>query len=85
MIISNTITGHKLNRKILWLSTRSYTVKNTSKKKNIYIYIVQGHSQTIYTAVADTEGLQWFQLETPLKERAPLIRDDWYREEQKSP
>ena len=37
------------------------------------------------TAVADTGGLQWFQLKPPLKERAPLIRDDWYREEQKSP
>ena len=35
--------------------------------------------------VADTGGLQWFQLKPPLKERAPLIRDDWYREEQKSP
>jgi len=32
--------------------------------------------------VADTGGLQWFQLKPPLKERAPLIRDDWYREEQ---
>ena len=37
------------------------------------------------TSVADTGGLQWFQLKPPLKERAPLIRDDWYREEQKSP
>ena len=35
--------------------------------------------------VADTGGLQRFQLKPPLKERAPLIRDDWYREEQKSP
>ena len=35
--------------------------------------------------VADTGGLQWFQLKpAPLKERVPLIRDDWYREEQKS-
>ena len=30
-------------------------------------------------------GLQWFQLKPPLKERVPLISDDWYREEQKSP
>ena len=30
-------------------------------------------------------GLQWFQLKPPLKERAPLIRDDRYHEEQKSP
>ena len=35
-------------------------------------------------AVADTGGLQWFQLKPPLKEHVPLIRDDWYREEQKS-
>ena len=35
--------------------------------------------------MADTGGLQWFQLKPPLKERAPLIRDDRYREEQKSP
>ena len=35
--------------------------------------------------VADTGGLQWFQLKPPLKERAPLIRDDRYHEEQKSP
>jgi len=34
-------------------------------------------------SVVDTGGLQWFQLKPPLKERAPLIRDDWYREEQK--
>ena len=37
------------------------------------------------STVADTGGLQWFQLNPPLKERAPLIRDDWYHEEQKSP
>ena len=36
-------------------------------------------------AVADTGGLQWFQLKPPLKKRAPLLRDDWYCEEQKSP
>ena len=35
--------------------------------------------------VADTGGLQWFQLKPPLKERAPLISNDWYRNEQKSP
>ena len=34
-------------------------------------------------AVADTGGLQWFQLKPPLKERAPLIRDDWYCKESK--
>ena len=28
-------------------------------------------------AVADAGGLQWFQLQPPLKERAPLISDDW--------
>ena len=33
-------------------------------------------------AVADTGGLQWFQLKPPLKECTPLIR---YHEEQKSP
>ena len=30
-------------------------------------------------------GVAMVSAETPLKERAPLIRDDWYREEQKSP
>lgn len=69
----------------MWLSTRSYTVKNTSKKKNIYIYIVQGHSQTIYTAVADTEGLQWFQLETPSERASALISNDRQYKKQKSP
>ena len=43
------------------------------------------HKVIVAITVADTGGLQWFQLEPPLKERAPLIRDDWYREEQKSP
>ena len=28
---------------------------------------------SVYCAVADTGGLQWFQLKLPLKERAPLI------------
>ena len=29
--------------------------------------------------------LQWFQLKPPLKERAPLISNDWYCKEQKLP
>jgi len=40
--------------------------------------------QNTKEAVADTGGLQWFQLKPPLKEHAPLISDDWYRKEQKS-
>ena len=44
-----------------------------------------GAGPLAFTSVADTGGLQWFQLKPPLKEPAPLIRDDWYREEQKSP
>ena len=36
-------------------------------------------------AVADTGGVAMVSAENPLKERAPLIRDGWYREEQKSP
>ena len=43
------------------------------------------HLHPVYCSVADTGGLQWFQLKPPLKERAPLISDDWYRKEQKSP
>jgi len=41
--------------------------------------------ETRRTAEADIGGLQWFQLKPPLKEHAPLISNDWYREEQKFP
>ena len=45
----------------------------------LYFFFVIMHA----CAVADTGGLQWFQLKPPLKECAPLISNNWYREEQK--
>jgi len=55
---------------------------------NVCVYekqIIKANQLRTIIAVADTGGLQWFQLKPPLKERAPIISDDWYCKEQKSP
>ena len=59
---------------VVTIVTKVTQIKRVTFNTRVYNYFSGGY-----------RGLQWFQLKPLLKERAPLTRDDWYREEQKSP